>query len=68
MAQQTIKLIRTEIGDLRVDYNALANLPTSDTTLKVSGGFADAKTVGTEITSLKNKITELQNKIAELQK
>lgn len=43
---QLVKKIRTEQGDLQIDYNALANLPTTDTTLAVSGKAADAKTVG----------------------
>ena len=43
---QLVKKIRTEAGDLQIDYNALANLPTTDTTLAVSGKAADAKTVG----------------------
>ena len=45
MAQYVTK-IRTEQGDKQIDYNALANLPTTDTTLAVSGKAADAKTVG----------------------
>lgn len=37
-------------GELRqIDYNALANLPTSDKELSTDGGFADAKVVGDEI-------------------
>lgn len=42
MAEYVTK-IRTENGDLQIDYNALANLPASDKTLSKSGGFADAK-------------------------
>lgn len=44
-----IKKIRTDIGDLQIDYEALANLPKSDTTLSKSGKFADAKVVGDKI-------------------
>lgn len=37
-------------GELRqIDYNALANLPTSDKELSTDGGFADSKVVGDEI-------------------
>lgn len=48
MAKYVTK-IRTESGDLQIDYNALANLPDSDKTLKVSGQFADAKATGDAI-------------------
>lgn len=44
-----IKKIRTDIGDLQIDYEALVNLPKSDTTLSKSGKFADAKVVGDKI-------------------
>lgn len=40
-----ITKIRTDQGDKQIDYNALANLPTTDTTLSVSGQAADAKAV-----------------------
>lgn len=40
---QLITRIRTESGDLQIDYDALANLPQSDKTLSKDGGFADAK-------------------------
>lgn len=64
-----VKKIRTESGDLQIDYTALANLPQSDTTLTQRGKFADAQIVGSKITELNNKIstnaTELENKISE---
>jgi hypothetical protein len=41
--------IRTENGDMQIDYKSLANLPSSDTTLLNSGEFADAKVVGVKI-------------------
>lgn len=47
---QYVKKIRTDAGDLQIDYNALANLPKTDTTLEVSGKAADAKAVGDAIT------------------
>lgn len=38
------------------DYNSLQNLPESDKTLSVDGGFADGRTVGDEITNLKSAL------------
>ena len=38
-----VNRIRTESGDLQINYEALANLPQSDKTLSKDGGFADAK-------------------------
>lgn len=61
------KKIRTEIGDLQIDYNALANLPQSDITLTKSGEFADAKVVGdilkqkADKNSIPTKLSELEN-------
>lgn len=40
----------------KIDYNALANLPTSDKTLKVDGGFADAKEVGDRLKNISESI------------
>lgn len=40
-------------------YTDLTNKPVSDTTLAVSGGFADSKTVGDKITELNNKTYDL---------
>lgn len=48
--------IRTDDGDSQIDYNALANLPKSDTTLTQSGEFADAKVTGTEISKLNEAV------------
>lgn len=62
MAEYITK-IRTESGDKQIDYNALANLPTSDTTLSVPGMFADAEAVGKDISDL-TKSTD--DKIANL--
>jgi hypothetical protein len=71
MAEYITK-IRTESGDKQIDYNALANLPKSDSTLSQSGKFADAKTTGDKIKKINNDLdgidvgiqdinTELQN-------
>ena len=54
-----IKKIRTEKGDLQIDYTALANLPKSDTALSTSGAFADAKTTGDKIKEVNTKIDNL---------
>ena len=56
MAEQTIKAIRTQAGDLRIDYTALANAPTTDATLSQSGSFADAKAVGDKINNINNNL------------
>lgn len=58
MAEYITK-IRTESGDLLVDYNSLANLPQPDTTLAKSGSFADAKSVGDKIKSINERIAEI---------
>lgn len=58
---QLVKKIRTELGDLQIDYNALANLPKSDTTLAKAGSFADAKTTGDKIKETNTKIDNLAN-------
>lgn len=57
--------VRTEDGDLQIDYEALANLPKPDTTLSKSGSFADAKVVGDQIDYIKNEMGETISKKAE---
>ena len=52
-----VKRIRTESGDLQIDYESLANLPKSDTTLSQSGKFADAKATGDKIDQVSQKLT-----------
>lgn len=49
-----IQTIQTKDGPTQIDYNALANLPTSDKTLTLPGSFADAKIVGDEIAKVKS--------------
>ena len=65
-----VRKIRTESGDLQIDYNALANLPQSDTTLTKSGEFADAKVTGDAVSQLGQDIRstseELHAEITEL--
>ena len=46
MAQEYITKIRTAYGDLPIDYNSLANLPSTDQTLKIEGKAADAYMTG----------------------
>ena len=60
-----IKKMRTENGDLQIDYEALANLPQSDTTLTKSGSFADAKETGSRISSLTADIQTMNNSVTE---
>lgn len=49
----------------KIDYNALANKPQSDTTLTISGSFADAHTVGvrfsTVLSSIGKNAVSIQN-------
>ena len=61
---QYITKIRTESGDLQIDYNALANIPESDTSLSKDGKFADAKAAGAAIDNVQSL---LDKKKADLQ-
>lgn len=56
---QYVTKIRTESGDLQIDYNALANLPKSDDSLTQSGSFADAKATGDTINTVQDRVQEL---------
>lgn len=58
MAEYITK-IRTEDGDKQIDYTALANLPSSDTSLSKSGEFADAKAVGDAISVANETINNI---------
>lgn len=49
-----IKRVKTTTGNEQIDYNALANLPSSDPSLSIDGGFADAFIVGAELDYLEN--------------
>lgn len=57
MAEQYIQKIRTEDGDLQIDYTALANLPKPDATLSQSGSFADAKATGDSIAAVRTSVS-----------
>ena len=61
-----ITRIRTESGDMQIDYNALANLPQSDSTLSQSGKFADAKITGDKIKNINTDITSINEEIQNL--
>ena len=56
-----ITAISTDQGIKKIDYNALANLPTTDTTLTLSGQAADALAVGEAINTIS---TNVQNTMA----
>jgi preprotein translocase subunit SecD len=56
--------IRTESGDKQIDYNALANLPTTDKTLSQSEQAADAKATGDKINTLNSEITKKINNVS----
>ena len=47
-----IKKIRTQSGDVQIDYESLANLPVPDKTLTQEGKAADAKEVGDRLGQL----------------
>lgn len=66
--ERYINKIRTEYGDLQINYKELANLPESDATLTKSGSFADAKATGDAIEQISTKIIseitpEIQSKV-----
>lgn len=56
---QYITRIRTDTGDHQIDYKSLANLPTTDKTLKLPDKSADANIVGNEINRLDKSINQL---------
>ena len=60
MSSEYIKKINTNEGPKQIDYLSLANIPSFDTTLTISGAIADAKAVGDRITKLENQITQLK--------
>lgn len=51
--------IRTDKGDVPIEYSGIAGIPVSDKTLSVDGDFADAKTVGDKFKAVN---TDLSNK------
>ena len=63
MAEYVTK-IRTEYGDKQIDYLALANLPQSDKTLSISGGFADAKITGDKMKNILEEITSIDDNVS----
>lgn len=63
---QLIQKIRTEAGDLQIDYAALANLPESDATLSQAGAFADAKMTGDKIQDVNTKIDNIMHGTSDI--
>lgn len=61
-----IQTIQTKDGPTQIDYNALANLPTSDKTLTLPGSFADAKVVGDKFKEVKAETASLKEDLGEL--
>lgn len=59
--------IRTSVGDLKYDYNSLANLPKSDSTLAKPNAFADAQAVGYKISEIKTQIKGINDQIEDIQ-
>ena len=62
---QYVTRIRTSSGDLQIDYDSLANLPESDSTLTKQGSFADAKATGGAIGEVKDGLSATNSKLAE---
>ena len=63
---QYVQKIRTNTGDLPIDYNALANLPeipTIDNTLQTSDKAADAKAVGDKFSQVNSTIDAINGNI-----
>lgn len=60
-----IKRIKTNQGNVQIDYSALANLPSPDTTLSTIGGFAEASVVGHEIDYLQTNKASAVTKTTE---
>ena len=66
MSELYVTKINTDKGSLQIDYNALANKPTSDTTLSVTGKFADAKVTGEKITALEKSVDDVESEVDDL--
>ena len=67
MATNIIQGIQTSTGTAKYDYNSLANLPQSDSTLTISGGFADGFIVGQNMANLLSKINDLEKRVKALE-
>lgn len=61
---QYITKVKTDVGDLQIDYNALANLPKSDVTLTQDEAFADAKATGDAIKQLSENKADKTSKVS----
>ena len=53
-----IQRVKTTSGNALIDYRELENKPVSDASLTISGGFADAKTVGNRLSPLEEVLTD----------
>lgn len=57
-----IQRVKTTSGNALIDYRELENKPVSDASLTISGGFADAKTVGNRLSPLEEVLTDQTTK------
>lgn len=61
-----IKKIRTEKGDLQIDYESLANLPQFDADWKAANNLADATVVNNKIKGVEDKVNAANTEINKL--
>ena len=61
-----IKKIRTEKGDLQIDYESLANLPQFDANWKAANNLADATVVNNKIKGVEDKVNAANTEIDKL--
>lgn len=61
-----IKKIRTEAGDLQIDYEALANKPQFDADWKAANNLADATVVNNKIKGVEDKVNAANTEIDQL--
>lgn len=61
-----IQGIQTSVGVVKYDYNYLANLPESDSTLTKQGEFADALVTGRKFTQLNTSVNKLEESMTEV--
>lgn len=66
MAEKLITAIRTEEGDLKIDYQSLANKPQFDSNWKAENNLADATVVNNKIASAESKINKNTTDISKL--
>jgi hypothetical protein len=66
MAEKLITAIRTEEGDLKIDYQSLANKPQFDSNWKAANNLADATVVNNKIANAESKINKNTTDISKL--